>query len=208
MEPTNTLNNEESGIVADICAGGSKRNAALKLLYTHEKVNRSIAQFVLKYGGDDHDIRYVLQESIIIFDRLIREKRFRSESQWETFLIGIGKNTCRNFMRTRKTWTSLDDVERNELNQSAADAADTYFDRKELEGTLSGVLDELKPLCREVLMLWAQSYPMDRIADALNLGRPANARKRKYRCMKELMQLIKTRPQVGHYLHEAWKTIK
>lgn len=208
MEPTNTLSNEESGIVADICSGGSKRNAALKLLYTHEKVNRTIAQFVLKYGGDDHDIRYVLQESIIIFDRLVREGRFRSESKWDTFLIGIGKNTCRNHMRSRKNWTSLDDLEGNELELSAANAADEFFDRKELSGALSGVLDELKPLCREVLLLWAQSYPMERIAEALDLGRSANARKRKYRCMKELMQLIKTRPQLGQYLHEAWKTIK
>jgi len=203
-----TLKGEKSGIVADICAGGSKRNAALKLLYTHEKVNRSIGQFVLAYGGDENDIRFVLQESIIVFDRLVREDQFRNDSQWDTFLIGIGKNICRNHMRSRKSWTPLEDMDGAELSQHASEAADAHFNRRELGDLLSEVLDELKPPCREVLMLWSQNYTMERIARVMDLGRPANARKRKYRCMKELMQFIKTRPQVGHDLQEAWKTIK
>jgi RNA polymerase sigma factor (sigma-70 family) len=199
---------DKSGIIADICAGGSKRNAALKLLYTNEKVKRTIGQFVLRYGGKEHDIQIVFQESIILFDRLIREGRFRAESQWETFLIGIGKNTCRNYIRSQKTWTAIDDDEDTDGGVYAENAADAYFNRKELQELLSDILDELKPICKQVLMLWAECFPMDQIASSLGLGRAANARKRKYRCMKELMQLIKTRPHLGHDLQEAWKTIK
>jgi predicted DNA-binding protein YlxM (UPF0122 family) len=57
-------------------------------------------------------------------------------------------------------------------------------------------------------MLWTQDYSMSQIAEMLDLGRPANARKRKFRCMKELMNVIQSRPDLGDYLKEAWKTIK
>jgi len=208
LEIKNTPNSDKSSIVADICSGGSKRNAALKLLYTNEKVKRSIAQFVLGYGGKDYDVSSVFQETIIIFDRLVREGRFRGESHWETYLIGIGKNTCRNYMRVQRNWSPIEDAQEKDLGDFAENAADAYFNRKELQQLLSGILDELKPLCRQVLLLWAQCYPMEQIASVLELGQAANARKRKFRCMKELIGLIKIRPKLGHDLHEAWKMIK
>jgi RNA polymerase sigma factor (sigma-70 family) len=208
LEHSDTLNTEKSDIVADICAGGSKRNTALRLLYKNEKVKGSIAQYVLNYGGDDEDVRHVFQEAVIVFDRKIREGRFRKDSQWDTFIIGIGRNICRNHMRTKKKWNSLDDKESSKEDLQSAVYADTHYYFKELSGVLSETLEGLKPLCREVLMLWTQDYSMSQIAEMLDLGRPANARKRKFRCMKELMNVIQSRPDLGDYLKEAWKTIK
>ncbi len=205
---SDTLMGEKSDIVADICAGGSKRNTALSLLYKNEKVKGSIAQYVLNCGGSDEDVRHVFQESVIVFDRKVREGRFREESQWETFIIGIGRNICRNHMRSKKHWSSLDEEESSKEDMQSAVYADTHYYFKELSEVLSETLDGLKPLCREVLMLWTQDYSMGQIAEMLDLGRPANARKRKFRCMKELMNVIQSRPDLGEYLKEAWKTIK
>ena len=202
-----TLTNENSDIIADICAGGSKRNSALKFLYTNEKVKGSLVNFVSRYKGDENDVRHILQESIITFDRTVRDGKYRADSKWDTYLIGICKYTCQNYMRSRKDWKELDDLDKDDISSQVADAADAQVQRNELSNTLSQLLDELKPLCKEVLTLWTQNYSMQKIASVTKLSNAATARKRKYRCMKNLMQLIKNRPDLGQYLKEAWKII-
>jgi RNA polymerase sigma factor (sigma-70 family) len=201
-----TLTNDKDAIIDAIYNGGMERESALKALYEDRRIYRSIAKTVREYGGHTPDIKEIFQETIILFDRMVRNEKFKGESSVETYIIGIGRNLCRNWNRLKQGPERIysGDIWSRIKNTQVEEEESIY--EREMQEVLGSLFDRLKPVCKSVLRLWQLNYSMEQISEQLELGSVVNARKRKYRCMKELMALIEKHPNTQNYLHEVWKT--
>ncbi len=201
-----TLTDNSDKVIKAIRAGGRERELALKGLYENSGIFRAIAKTVTDFGGFEPDVHNIFQRSIIVFDRMVRSGKFKKESSLDTYIVGIGRNLCRNWVRVR----SRDDVIPEEdiwpRVSETYSVEDDWANDNELQEVLEGLLEQIKPICRSILRMWQLSYTMQEITEQLDLGTPANARKRKHRCLKYLIDEIRQSPDLEQYLKEAWRT--
>jgi DNA-directed RNA polymerase specialized sigma24 family protein len=71
--------------------GGLQRENALKHIYENEKLRQSVTQLIMNNGGNIQDAEDVFQDTLILFDRQIREGNFKGDSTWATYFVGIVK---------------------------------------------------------------------------------------------------------------------
>ena len=104
------------------------------------------------------------------------------------FWIGIARGLLRNKLK-RDARTSLieDDHEYDRVDFETPESQLLDDERKAI---LEGVLSQLGPRCKKVLMMWAGGYTMEEIAQALDLSSEAMARKTKYKCKNQLIGLM------------------
>ena len=56
--------------------------------------------------------------------------------------------------------------------------------------------------CKEVLMLWAYGYKMKEIANIMNYKSDNMAKKKKYKCFKELLEFLEQNPEAKSALRK------
>ena len=72
------------------------RNQALKSLYLDPTINNKVIAWTKQYHVTNCEPDDILQESIILMDKLIRTGKFKAQSKIPTFLLGICFNLIRN----------------------------------------------------------------------------------------------------------------
>ncbi len=196
MESTDNL----SGICILILEGGKQRENALRKLYADERIRKSISKIVLEDGGDFHNATDVYQEAIILFDRKIRENQFQGKSQISTFIIGLGKNIWRNMRRRKSRMTYIED--HHEIDRVEDSDPERTYIKEEITIYLKKVLKSTGEACHELLRLWKESIPLKKIAKILNYTSYNAVRKKKYRCMKKLLESVENNAQFKHFFNQ------
>ena len=81
----------DADILSDIRQGGAKRDKALQQLYNNDMLKKTILGYVTKQGGHLPDAEDVFQDTLVLFDRQIREGNFKGQSSLTTYFTGIAK---------------------------------------------------------------------------------------------------------------------
>ena len=77
-----------------------------------------------------------------------------------------------------------------QLDQSDLDSPENQLISEERRTMLNQLLSRLGERCKRVLILWASGYSMREIAEKLELSSEAMARKTKYKCKSQLMEMV------------------
>ena len=81
----------ESQLLDAFQQGGEFREKALRQIYRDDKWRKSVIFYVVTHGGNPSDAEDVFQDTIILFDRQIREGNFKGQSSLATYFMGIAK---------------------------------------------------------------------------------------------------------------------
>ena len=73
------------------------------------------------------------------------------------------------------------------------------FDQTKIE-QLNDLLGKLGKNCKEVLMYWANGYSMKEIAEMMGYKSDNMAKKKKYKCFKELLDYLEQHPEIKNTL--------
>lgn len=187
----NTMNGE--AFAAALLSGDmSRRNTALKMLYTSPLVKASIRQWSKQYNVFKTSPEDVLQEGIILLDDLVRRGKFRVESKPETFLLGI----CRNLIRDHKKKVDRVDLKENfsdadlDSGESAGDALEMIAlndEEEQRDHLLRKAMAALTDKCREALRLYyLEQKSMAQVAADRGLANAEQAKKAVARCRQSL----------------------
>ncbi len=157
-----------------------------ELFIRYEKL---VCTYVTSHGGTDSDAEDILQETIIVLWQKVCSGDFELTSKLSTYLLAVAKNKWMAEMRKRSK------IEAEEL---AADTPDG--NPSSLDGVIEGerveqvqrALNRLKPLCKQVLMLfYFEERSLLDIARTLGFANADVAKSKKYQCKKALENLLR-----------------
>jgi RNA polymerase sigma factor (sigma-70 family) len=188
MTDTNTQQPDwnDATLEAAIRNGGPQREAALQFMYQKPGLRETVIRLVLEQGGTRDDALDVFQETLVLFDRNLREGRFEGRSTLATYFVGIAKWKWVAQRRQRGRLTEL----LPDHYDGVVESPESDMLRAEHRSWLEAALGKIGERCRELLRLYQLDYSMEEIAQTMQYASPDVAKKEAYRCRMRFRDVL------------------
>jgi RNA polymerase sigma factor (sigma-70 family) len=177
--------------------GGLQRENALKHIYENEKLRQSVSQIIMNNGGNIQDAEDVYQDTLILFDRQIREGNFKGDSTWTTYFVGIAKWRWVSVKRKFGRDTELK-IEHFTGQVESVEARAIENEKRQL---IDEILTKIGERCKSLLKLYKLSFSMEEIAEKLGWSSPELAKKNAYECRKKFKDFVVENPAYSSILN-------
>lgn len=192
---TEPLWNDEQLIQA-INGTSEERNDAMRYIFKNLEWRSMVVQYVQHKGGNEPDGEDVFQEAIILFDRNLRQGKFKGGSSLKTYFYGIVKWYWLGQIRKKRTLEELASL--GEPGQD--EGVEARVINTEKAEYLQKALDQIGKRCKTILNLYGRRYSMDEIAAELGLAHGKVAKKAAYRCRMKLSAFFDRHPEWVQYV--------
>jgi RNA polymerase sigma factor (sigma-70 family) len=183
-----TDNWTDATLLEAITTGGQAREAALRHLYLRPGLREAVTRYVSANGGAVQEAQDVFQETLLLFDRNLREGRFEGKSALSTYFIGIAKWHWLSQRRKQGRYTDLGPEHLTGVSESP----EVQTLRDEQRDLVRGALAQIGQRCKDLLLLYQQGYSMDEISRTMQYANPDVAKKEAYRCRMRFRELLET----------------
>jgi RNA polymerase sigma factor (sigma-70 family) len=179
----------DADYVSAIRKGGRAGEHAVDGLYRHyrDTTLTKIRSYLRFKSGIEDDALDMAQDAFLIMIEKIRDGGY-NEGSLLHFWIGITRGLLRN-KHKRDARTDLTD-DSQQYDNIDFESPENILLQDERREVLDQVLSRLGDRCKKVLLMWAGGYSMEEIAETLGLSSEAMARKTKYKCKNQLMELM------------------
>lgn len=166
-----------------------KMNDAIRFLY--KEYYSLLENYIINNNGSKDDAADVIQETIIAFVEIVEANKFRGESSIKSFLFSITRNLWLTELRKR---SSADN--RNKIFEKSKDTVEQetvqHLIRREHFSTIRQLFEKLGDKCKQLLMLvYYEDMSMNDIVKIMpDYQNEQVLRNKKYKCMKQLEQMI------------------
>jgi RNA polymerase sigma factor (sigma-70 family) len=159
--------------------------------YLYRKNYKMMTRIVTNNNGTEDEAKDIFQDAIIVFWQKVRTDEFVLTSKISTFIYSVCQNLWRKELERKSRLT----------NEVADSKEYSDFDRQEREKILHSCINELGETCRKVLMYYYfDNLSMQEIADKMGFANADTAKTKKYKCKKELDDLIKSKYKATDFL--------
>lgn len=184
--------NDEIKIFNGIIDGDDK---VLKAFY--KKNFTIIKSFVMRNSGNENDAEDVFQDGLIILYQMLKEDSLRITCSIHTYFYSICKNIWLSRLRkvTRISYSE-------KINESQLGEEETIvetIEQKEREQLYRKHFANLNCKCKQVLTLFFEGKSLKEIGSLTDYSE-GYARKKKFECKKELMEMIEKDPKYSELL--------
>jgi RNA polymerase sigma factor (sigma-70 family) len=181
----------DSELVANLRAGKSM-DETIKAIYRN--YFDSLSWYVMNNSGSRQDAEDVFQEVVVAFIDLVQKDKFRGESTVKTFLYSLNRHTWLNELKRRGRALAREEKYENEQDRTEADTGHLIADREGKEEVIK-LVGELGETCRKILLLfYYENFSMKEILEATEYENEQVVRNKKYKCLKQLEQMINENP--------------
>ncbi|MCU0443465.1 MAG: sigma-70 family RNA polymerase sigma factor [Microscillaceae bacterium] len=168
-----------------------KKGDETALDYIYKKNYKMMTRMIVNNNGSEDEAKDIYQEAIVIFWQKAIRSDFELTSKISTFIYSICQNLWRKELE-RKSRLSNELKDGKEVND---------FDQKERDSIIADCLNSLGETCRKVLMYYYfDNLSMQDIADKMGFANADTAKTKKYKCKKELDELIKSKYKASDFL--------
>lgn len=168
-----------------------KRGDETALDYLYRKNYKMMTRLVLNNNGTEDEAKDIFQDAVIVFWQKARTDDFVLTSKISTYLYSVCQNLWRKELERKSKLT-------NELSENATY---TDIDQSERNKILHSCINQLGETCKKVLMFYYfDNLSMQEIADKLGFSNADTAKTKKYKCKKELDDLIKSKYKATDFL--------
>ncbi|MBN8674566.1 MAG: sigma-70 family RNA polymerase sigma factor [Chitinophagales bacterium] len=190
----------DTELVANLRAGKSM-DESIKALYRNHF--ESLCWYIMNNSGSRQDAEDVFQEVVLSFIDLVQKDKFRGESTVKTFLFSLNRHTWLNELKRRGR--ALVREEKYERGQERTELdAGHYIADREGKAEVTRLVGELGDTCRKILLLfYYENLSMREILETLHYENEQVVRNKKYKCLKQLEQMITEKP----YLKQSLKNL-
>jgi RNA polymerase sigma factor (sigma-70 family) len=179
---------------------GTDLNRAIQFIYRQHA--EAISSFIRHYGGSEQDADDIFQEAVVAFIDVVRNGKFRMESNVRTFLASIAKHTWFNQLKKRDRADHRDRQFEMGRAQDEPDVAE-HINDLERKKQLRDLVDGLGESCRKILLLfYYENMTMKEILYHLPYENEQVVRNKKYKCLQQLTGLIKNNPAIARQMQE------
>ena len=189
------MNNIE--LISAIQKDGISRDLALQAVYNDPKLRLAVIRLIQSNGGNIQDAEDVFQDTLILFDRQIREGNFNGQSAWATYFVGIAKWRWVSVKRKFGRDTEL----KTEHFEEIVESVEARAIENEKRQIIDEILAKIGEKCKNLLKLYKLSYSMEEIAQLLGLNSPELAKKNAYECRKKFRAYVEENPDYKNFLN-------
>jgi RNA polymerase sigma factor (sigma-70 family) len=166
-------------------------NAIIHQLY--KQYSGMVIAFIITNHGSQQDGEDVFQEALIALINLVKSGKFRGEASLQTTFISIARNIWLNEQKKRKSLDTRGKLFEN-ARQPEADPSSLLLEREVSEQFLT-VMNRLAEGCKALLtMVYYENLSFKDILDRTHFENEQVIRNKKYKCMRELTEMIKDDP--------------
>ncbi len=189
------LSKNTAEVLNKIRSGKVGRDEVITSLYNDQNLKSKVYNQVLKRGGNINDAQSVFNLCLVQFFKTVTKNRSLTiDINLEAYIIAIAKNVW--FQELRKNAKTMTTEINDNLDVSEENNSESLLLNIEKMDLLSDLLSKLKRRCKDVLMYWANGYSMEEIAQMCDYKSAMMARKKKYQCMKELIEYVSKNPHI------------
>jgi RNA polymerase sigma factor (sigma-70 family) len=154
------------------------------------------AAYIRQNSGSDQDAEDIFQEVILAFIEILKKDKFRGESSVSTFLYAVTRNIWLNELKKRDRSRQRDEIFEKGRNQMEMDVSHLIADR-EMKSQLMLMVESLGETCKKILLaFYFQNLAMKEILKTLEYENEQVVRNKKYKCLKQLEQMMVAQPGV------------
>ena len=171
-------------------------NAIIHQLY--KQYSGVVIAYIITNQGSQQDGEDVFQEALIAFINLVKSGKFRGEASLQTTFVSISRNIWLNEQKKRKSLDTRGKLFEN-ARQQEADPASQLLQREVSEQFLE-LMARLGESCKSLLtMVYYENLSYKEILERTHFESEQVIRNKKYKCMKELTDLIKDNPTLKNF---------
>jgi len=165
-----------------------------------------LENYVVNNKGSKEDAADIIQETIVAFIEITAQDRFRGNSSVKSFLYAITRNLWLSELRKRN---SADN--RNRIFEKGKDATEQetvqHLIKKEYYNSIQELFEKLGDNCKQLLMfVYYEDLSMKDIIEKMpGYQNEQVLRNKKYKCMKQLEQMIQDNEQLRTQFKNALK---
>ena len=171
---------------------GDRLNESVKAIY--RDCFDMLSRYVINNNGSPQDAEDIFQEVVVGFIDLVQKNKFRGEASVKTFLFAMNKHSWLNELKRRSR------AEKREMNYEKGqenielDAAH-FIAGREAKNELMAIVTRLGDTCKKILlMFYYDNLSMKEILDNTDFENEQVVRNKKYKCLKQLEQMINHDP--------------
>ena len=195
METVKTFSDTE--LVANLRSGG-RMDETIKAIY--RDYFNALSWYVMNNSGSRQDAEDVFQEVVISFIELVQKNKFRGESTVKTFLFSLNRHAWLNELKRRGRALAREEKYEKGQEETVTDVSHAIVDR-ESKQQLMDLIAQLGEACKKILVLfYYENLSMKEMLDALEYENEQVVRNKKYKCMKQLEQMLKEDPALKQTL--------
>jgi len=155
---------------------------------------------ILQNSGNQEDAQDIFQEVIVTFIELVQQKKFRGDSTISTFLFALNRNIWLNELKKRGRSRLRD--EKFEKQKSTVDEdISNHMVHRELRTQVMQLVSKLGETCKKILLaFYYENLSMKEILLQLDYENEQVVRNKKYKCLKQLEEMLTENPGLTHNL--------
>ena len=177
---------------------GSGMDAAIKSIYREHF--DSLTWIVKNNSGSRQDAEDIFQEVLVSFIGLVQQGKFRGESTVKTFLFSMMKHTWLNELKKRGR-SELRELKFEKARDQQETDVSYLITEREAKKHVMDVVDQLGDTCKKILvMFYYENLSMKEILANLEYENEQVVRNKKYKCLKQLEQMITSNPSLSKNL--------
>lgn len=195
MEVIRNLSDQE--LVANL-KSGEQMEQTIKAIYRN--YFEGLCWYIMNNSGSRQDAEDIFQEVVVSFIELVQKNKFRGDSTVKTFLFSLNRNTWLNELKRRGRALAREEKFEKAQDRTELDASHQIADREGKE-EVARLVAELGETCRKILVLfYYDNLTMKEILEATQYENEQVVRNKKYKCLKQLEQMINEKPQLKQTL--------
>ena len=180
----------------------NERSTNEAILYLYEQYAEQVGSFIIGKGGTRQDGQDVFQEAVVALISIVREGKFRGDSSLKTFLMSVAKNIWYNEMRKRQSAENREKIFEGEKENVEADIS-SYIGGREARHQFRELLGKLGENCQKILLLfYYENISMKEMVKHLPYENEQVVRNKKYKCLQQLTELVKSNPRLKEQLND------
>ncbi len=189
MEVVKTFSDAE--LVANL-RSGNKMDETIKAVYRN--YFESLCWFVMNNSGSRQDAEDVFQEVVVDFIDLVQKDKFRGESSIKTFLFSLNRHIWLNELK-RKGRASLREIKYEKGQEKTEMDVSHFIAGREAKNQVAKLVGQLGETCQKILlMFYYENLSIKEMLESLNYENEQVVRNKKYKCLKQLEEMISENP--------------
>jgi RNA polymerase sigma factor (sigma-70 family) len=183
----------DTGLISSLQSDPSPDEAIRFLYRTYYHIT---AAYIRQNSGTAEDAEDIFQEVVLLFIDIIKKDKFRGESSVGTFLYALTRNIWLNELNKRGKSKLREEKFEKGKEITSLDVSHLIADR-EVKKELMTLVDTLGETCKKILLaFYFENQTMREILNSLSYENEQVVRNKKYKCLKQLEQIMTSRPNL------------
>jgi RNA polymerase sigma factor (sigma-70 family) len=194
-------NLQDEDVIDGIVRGGQHLERSLGYLY--RQYYDLLEHYVESNSGDKDDAADVIQDSFLVFVKMVEDGRFRGESSIKSILYAICRNLWITELRKRKTTMARHERYEAEKDNMTMDVS-SEISRQEDSRLVMELFETMGEKCKNVLLaFYYENLSMKEISLREGFSNEQVLRNKKHKCLKALIEKIQNHPTLSQTLKNA-----